>query len=208
MEREFISKDLNYEYYKLNSHDYNDYLFQLNDYEIEYRDDLNIDQSVTFGIEIEYEGIKQEIVDDFINCNYSDWESTNEQSISKGGEIISPILTNSKRIWEDIRDICSFLKNNNAITDNDAVAHLHVGTSILGDDIKKWHTFLGLYTAFENIIYKYASGEQINMRKNMKVYAYPIAIDLADIYKSITNLDNLKLVYKLIILQYMVKRIL
>lgn len=192
MERDFIRNDLNYEFYKFNSHDYNDYLFQLKDYQIEYKDELNIDNNITFGIEIEYEGINESVVDDFINANYSDWESTSEQSISKGGEIISPILTDSKRIWKDIKDICTYLKNNNAITDNDAGAHLHIGSSILGENIKKWHTFLGLYTAFEDVLYKYSCGEQINMRKNVKVYAYPIAIDLAYIYKSIKATRNVK----------------
>ena len=190
MEREFISKDLNYEYYKLNNHDYNDYLFQLNNYEIEYLDELNIDKSITFGIEIEYERIKEDIVDQFIEYNYSDWKSTYEKTINKGGEIISPILNDSKSVWKDLKRICEFLKINDALMDNEAGAHIHVGTSILGNDINKWHNLIGLYTAFEEVLYRFTNGERINPRKNIKVFAYPISIDLAKIYQSILNTNN------------------
>ena len=190
MEREFLSKDLNYEFYKLNNHDYNDYLFMLNDYKIEYQDQLDFEKNITFGIEIEYEGLEQVITDSYIEENYPRWISTCEDTISKGGEIISPILQDTKEVWKEIKRICSFLKLNNAIMDNDAGAHIHIGTQILSKDLDRWRNFIYLYTAFEDILYRFASGERINQRQNNKVYAYPISIDLAKLYLSFKSLEN------------------
>ena len=174
----------------MSTHDYNDYLIMLQNYCIDYLDKLDFKSNITFGVEIEYEGLEQVITDEYIEDYYPRWISTCEDTIKKGGEIISPILQDNKRTWKDLKRICEFLKINNAIMDNDAGAHIHIGSQTIGNNLDKWKKYIYLYTAFEDILYRFSNGERVNSRANQKVYAYPISIDLANKYNKIKDVDT------------------
>ena len=68
--------------------------------------------NLTFGIEIEYRDLRRDIVTEFINNHYPRWESKKEDAIMKtsknpllGGEVVSPILTDTEENWQELAEI-------------------------------------------------------------------------------------------------------
>ena len=123
---------------------------QIEKVDLPYRDSLKLPNEVTFGLEIEYENVKKEILDIYIANKYSKWQSTYDISLSDGGELVSPILTDKKEIWKDLEEICTFLSANNPIMNVNTGGHIHIGSHILTDDFNLWRKFLKAYTVYES----------------------------------------------------------
>lgn len=164
-------------------------LVETNRYFLEYRDTLNLPNDVTFGIEIEYEGILKVLTDNFVTKNLRGWNSKRDGSLSSGGEITSPVMTDYIGYWKDLRKVCKYLSKRKADTSHNAGGHIHIGASILGEDVEAWRCFLKLYTAYENVLFRFIYGDKINGRKEMFKYAPPSA-DL--IYNGMSGINKAK----------------
>lgn len=147
---------------------------------LNYRNSLNIPINVTFGIEIEYLGANPRMVDFYVDeimrewYFLCDWESKRELNLPGGGEVVSPIMTDNKNTWNEIKNICQFLKNNKSLVTLSAGGHIHVGASILTCDYNVWRRFFKLYTIFEDVLYRFCYGDKINGRENIQFFAKPI----------------------------------
>lgn len=158
---------------------------------IDYRDKLYLPPKLTFGVEIEYENVNRSSVKDFINNNnLSRWSSGRDSSLKTGGEIRSPILKDDKRTWEELKKICTYLKDQNANTSRNAGGHIHVGAPVIGDNIKSWQIFLKLYMLYEHIFYRFFYGDKINGRPFIKKYAPPIAEELYSVLEEINGIES------------------
>ena len=184
---DFIDENRNYIVSKFNEKDLKEYLNFLNNYLIEYRDKINLNKKITFGLEFEYEHSSKIATDKFVRENLKSYNSTYEEDFNSGGEIISPVLIDSINTWLDVKRICNYLKEKNATVDENAGAHVHVGVSELGKDIESFKQFLLLYIAYEHIIYRFANGERIDARSNQVAVAYPICITYSEFYKEILD---------------------
>ena len=146
-------------------------LVLLDEYKLKLRKDTNIPKDVTFGIEIEVENLKdsksQEIYD---NLPDEEWKVTNDLSLRKGIEVVSPILIDEKKTWKEISKICKYLKTISEISSNTA-GHIHVGAQIMEDDTNKWLNLLKLWSVYENIIFRFSNGEYINSRMSQQRFA-------------------------------------
>lgn len=180
-----FSSDDNTRLSSLSSEELIKYKSLLNEYFIDYRDTLNIDKNIQFGLEIEYDKYPREIIDDFIYFRFPRWKSIPETSLIDGGEITSPILTDTKENWQELKEICEFLRIAGASESEDAGAHIHVCADILGDNPKYWLNLIRLIMAYENVLYRFSAGEYTRLRNNYVSISYPIAIDLLD------DLDNI-----------------
>ena len=189
---ELIDQNTNTQLHNFNTKNTFEYIKSLEDFYIYYLDLLNIKQSYTFGTEIEYKNIYKYKVDKFVKNNIKKWNSIYEPNISIGGEIISPILKDNKTAWNELSKICSYLRENEAIMDTGG--HIHIGSQILGLNSNNWIKFIKLYCAFENIIYRFSNGEQINGRPTQISNAAPMAISLSRKCCSLQdiNLNNIK----------------
>lgn len=174
----------------LNKSDLKELLNQIKDVILVYRDNLNLDDIVTFGLEIEYEGIYKSMVDFYINENYPKWSTDKDRSLESGGEIISDILYDNLRNWQDLKKICCFLKEKGANMDINAGGHIHVGAHILGNNPSNWLKFLKVYILYESILFKFAYGNKSLPRKNILFYAKPIAEELLSSIYSFQNSDQ------------------
>ena len=152
----------------------------IENFDLVYRDSLNLPPWVTFGVEIEYEGIQKRIVDKYIAKNFWDWISKMDGSLNSGGEINSPILHDDKKSWEELKTVCHFLKNKHADTLHNAGGHVHVGAQTLGSDYNRWLYFLKVYTVYESVLYRFFYGDKLSGRSKIKKYAYPMADDLCN----------------------------
>lgn len=195
---EFVSKDKNTLLSKLNDSDVKEYLNVLDNFEIGYEEILNISDYNAFGLEVEYEELYKALLDFFVLNYLNNWVSKQELDFTIGGEVISPILSDNKKTWEDLKKLCEYLKKNNALMDGRAGGHIHFSSKMLGSNIDNWKNFLFMYSAFENIIYRFSYGDRINGREFLIANAYPISIELSRKYEDIKCCDDISNLYKII----------
>ena len=197
MDKQFISSKDNILFSEMDSCDKALYMNELEDYMIEYRNTIGLNPSVTFGTEIEYEGVNKEIVDKIIEENFVTFKSTLEQNIPIGGEVVSIPLRDSINNWIDLKDLLNYLNScKDIIRDGKTSSHVHVGANILHnyDNLKK---FVLLYGVYEGIIYRFGYMNRLNPRESMSSYAIPCASIIADKYTNIANFNGIKYIKNL-----------
>lgn len=178
MESKFINSKSNDSFINFKGLELQELLLEIDKYLLEYRELINIPNYVTFGTEIEYECVPRNKVSEFLDSKFYDWISVGDGSLTSGGEIISPIMTDDKEFWFELKEICDFLTEHNADTSKNAGGHIHVGAHVLGNDVETWKNFIKLYIAYENIIFRFIYGDKISARYKLTKYAPPIADEL------------------------------
>ncbi len=139
-----------------------------------YQESLGLSNDFLFGFEIEVAGIyEDELKSRFASeklskCGYiakGDWSISEEideygniASANYGGEIVTPILTDSASTWNELKEVCDFLELNASISDRCSL-HVNVGANILGNDYKAWYNLLKIFAACEPEIYRVLAGK-------------------------------------------------
>lgn len=159
----------------------------LQDIDMEYRDNLSLPRIVRFGVELEYEGVPKDKTDEFIKNNKLNWSSKIDETLKSGGEIVSPKLIDEKKTWENLRAICEFLKRNNADTCHNAGLHVHVGAHILGENYAAWRKLAKLYVAYERVLMRFGYGDKLNARSSLWNYAKPVGLQLLNSIDSLSD---------------------
>lgn len=191
MTEKFLDLNKNDNFAFLRGLDLQELLVEIESYFLEYRDALNLSNDVTFGVEIEYEGILKTNTDKYIEKNLRHWSSKCDGSLDSGGEVTSPVMTDNPEYWKELRMICNHLTKRKADTLHNAGGHIHIGTCVLGDDIDAWRQFLKLYIAYENILFRFSYGDKISGREKLQHYARPIAYRLHKCLGIIDNAGNM-----------------
>lgn len=156
---------------KLSKKSLDEYFDYLSKQQLYYRDSLFLPDYVTFGIEIEYEKFKKEKVDNFTRKNLKKWQSKDDVTLRRGGEVSSPILTDSLTTWNELREICSYLRKNKVYTKGNAGGHIHVGAHIMNADLEAWRCFIKMYIIYENELIYFLNGKDKLPRRTMYEYA-------------------------------------
>ena len=148
-------------------------------YILDYRSSLGLSGLDTFGIEIEFDNADKGQINRKLHSSRLDyrWEIKPDNSLSHGGEIASPILSDSGTDWSQVEQVCGIVRPN-AIINNNCGGHVHIGRQALGNDRQAWLNFLKLWTAYEKVIYRFGYGEYSTGRKGIDEYATPISIEL------------------------------
>lgn len=186
MKDTFIDECKNDYFSDLRGIDLQELLLETENYMLEYRGGLGLPSDITFGTEIEYEGIFKYKTDCYVKMNLSNWHSDSDCSLSTGGEITSPIMTDAPKYWNELGSVCKYLSEAGADTSHQAGGHIHIGTQALGHDIESWRQFLKLYAMYEGVIFRFGYGDKINGRESQIKYASPIADHL---YKNLNNIN-------------------
>lgn len=145
--------------------------------EMLYRSSLDLNPSDLFGIEIEYSKALRTDVDNYIENNHNNWKSIDEKQITSGdkfgGEVISPILTDSEKTWSEIEEVLDNLKELGC-SSNLAASHIHFDSSLVPYDLNVYYDLLKLWCIFETEIYQFSYGELDKIREQAYYFAYPI----------------------------------
>ncbi len=155
-------------------------IHELKDFYIPYRDSLELPLDATFGLEIEFKmpGYDWKYRSDFSEAytaaeifmkehNYIDtWDVCNEKNDHI--EIVSPVLTDNAKAWNDLHNVLKYLKENGAYYSGECGAHIHVGMHLLGKDEESWINFFKIWSIFEDVIFKFTNGETYNSRLNFQ----------------------------------------
>lgn len=94
----FISPNSNDKLSKMSGLDLQDLIILLDDYYLHLRKNLGFDESITFGLELEFEyamisRISEQLVESFPK---KDWFIKNDGTLENGAEINSPVLRDTK----------------------------------------------------------------------------------------------------------------
>jgi len=184
----------------------------LKTYKIELQDNLNLSKKIKFGIEIEAESEKlQKLLTDssyrkenlnskILLCCYDYFKLTGTQkynyetgpwilksdiTVKNGAEIHSPILKDTKKSWTELKEICDFLKSLDAVSTEKTATHVHFNERSFLGDVYDLHNLIKLYSAYENVLYLFGTGEFTNFRDSMHRYASPVANDFHNVFHGI-----------------------
>ena len=168
----------------------------LNNYLIEYRNDLELPKKVkddlSFGCEIEISLVDKDDIERLMlkigpimntilndggkNFEYYDcgWDVHTDISTDAGCEVVSNIMEDIPCDWKVLYYVCKSLQTQTKSV-HDCGAHVHIGAQMLEGKTSNFRRFLRLYEAFEHIIYRFSYGEYLSERKNVKIYAPPAA---------------------------------
>lgn len=181
---------------KLSKKDLNELFIELKKYKLSAQKKLNIPETLSYGIEIEFEQLllKQimEHMQDIKEFKY--WLVHGEPSVHRvvngeilGGEISSYVLHNTKQDWQKIFKIYRILNKLGAENTNRCGLHIHIGAHIFGDDLENFKRFIKVWCIFEDIIFRfgYHESDQPRSIENMTIFCPP----LAPKYKKIITYD-------------------
>ncbi len=155
---------------KLPEIDKNELLNEIKAMDFSYRDKLNFSKNITFGVEIEYGtakrseimGVMESLTGEKLDNFYKYWQYGLEMAFSKvengeyyGGELISPILTNKKEYYNQLKLACDTLKKFGATTSGLMAQHVHISTKSLKSKLRYLENFIKIYVLYEDIIYTF-----------------------------------------------------
>lgn len=172
----FLNPNNNDCFSKMNTDDLMIILNYINNYYLDFRDELGIDSKDTFGVEIEAEFLETSFYEierkvAFILNNK--WDIKKDATLRYGIEITSPKLIDEKEGWLELKSACHILEGKTTI-DKNSGGHIHVGAHILSDKLDNWMNFIKLYGAYENVISRFLYGEFLNPRSSLWEFAYPV----------------------------------
>lgn len=156
------------------------------------RNIIGVDQSETFGIEIEFEDVKLN------NIKYGrHWDIKKDDTVTDyvdgyevGGEASSPILKDTIECWNDIEHICDYLLKKGAVVTSNTGGHIHIGSQVLKNDPNNIRKLLKSWELFEPIIYSFSSGKYKHVRHGVSVQAKPLAPTLNRIRNNKSSYNN------------------
>lgn len=142
---------------------------------------LGLPDFFKFGIEIEADNVR---IDEPFGL-YSgksaeyitakNWHMANayeEALVAEGGaELVSPILTDSEKDWQDVADICEHIKKYPGINGKEVVAnekcglHVHFDSKCLTSNPDRFRNFMKLYAESEELLYKMCNDKDDPIRK-------------------------------------------
>jgi hypothetical protein len=159
----------------------------------EYEDVLAGSQN-TFGVEIEFiEGYAPAIARDLQELGLGDgqlhgyhssarrpgmWTVERDGSVSngnRGGEVVSPVLTDCRETWEQIEKVCEVIKLHGGKINRKCGSHVHICADPLDSRSFRWNRLVRIYAGFEDVLYRMAAGGQSKGRFRGSHYARPFA---------------------------------
>lgn len=169
---------------KLSRMDLEYLLLELNRYRIRYRKELGIEETASFGLELEFEDVLLYYVKKEFSKHkeFRYWSVHEDKSCSYqiddflvGGEVASDILHDEEADWKIVSEAVMLLQKMHAHATDKTSLHVHVGTQIFGEDIQNVVKFVKVWCIFEHVIFKFAYGKQKMNRSQILYFAHPIA---------------------------------
>lgn len=139
--------------------------------------ELSIPDEMTFGVEIEVEGINNRIVRKGILPD--GWVPTPDPTLRHGVEAVSPIL--KKGSEENISRVCSILNSLNLEATRNCGGHVHFGSAYFGQDVNSYKNLIEILSCIEGLLYLIANQEGDIPRKYAFKYSLPITSKIEEV---------------------------
>lgn len=145
-----------------------------------YHENVLNGSNITFGIELEFvDGNSNAIARELYNLGIcssptmqgyhsrrspNKWVLESDGSVTsggRGGELISPVLTDTPETWRQIETICEVAKRHGARVSTRTGGHVHIGAEeALDGKRQRWRRFFKATASFEEVFHRLAGGEQ------------------------------------------------
>ncbi len=190
----FVKPRANNSFSDMSGIDLQELLYYVERYYLKLRNRLGLDDSVTFGLELEFEKAMKDRIASTLEAYHLDniWKLKGDSSLQNGAEINSPILKDQSDSWNQLKKVCQVVSTHAAIGKNSG-GHIHIGTQVLGNKTESWMNFIKLWSVYENIIYRFVYGNYLSARPSMKQYAKPVTEDFWKDYQSMLEYDSFTL---------------
>jgi len=168
----------------LNGEELQEIIYLLDEFYIQLRNRIGIDNYITFGMELELENARAELIKDELRRIFpnGEWMTKHDGTLHNGIEINSPILMDTLKDWQNLNKVCE-ISEFLASVDTHSGGHIHIGTQALGSKKESWLNFLKMWSVYENVIYRFAYGDFLTARPSMQQYAKPRADNFWRCYK-------------------------
>ena len=145
--------------------------------------DYDVDTRITFGLELE---CLTENYKEVLNCEniLKNWKITQDASVKKGVEIISPVLNYDQESIKELKYVCEMLARNNFSVDSTCGGHVHLGFDYF-EDVFEYATFLTLYSRIENLLYIIGNRSGTTTRDGFSEFAIFLNDDTLNIVNNI-----------------------
>lgn len=152
---------------------------------------LSLPGNVKFGLEIEMEELSFEVTERRVQIIDEELKCEGDLSLKKGGvEVVVPPLCNTKNNLLILKKLAKSL--------SDLRPHFNnCSFQINFDDnytTEQRIDFMKLYSFYEDVIYRFSSGVNRELRESIEVYAFPIYYDFAELLSKYP--DNPEMVLK------------
>ena len=130
---------------------------------------IKLPEKMTFGIEIETEGVS------LVKNLFDNWKAVNDDSLEDGTEFVSPPLKATEANGEEIYFMCDVIKCLEANSSERCGGHVHIGAAYL-TTLQSYVNLIELYSNAEEIIYVISNREgEIPRDKGPNKYAIPLS---------------------------------
>ena len=145
--------------------------------------DYDVDTRITFGLELE---CLTENYKEVLNCEniLKNWKITQDASVKKGVEIISPVLSYDQESIKELKYVCEMLARNNFSVDSTCGGHVHLGFDYF-EDVFEYAIFLTLYSRIENLLYIIGNRSGTTTRDGFSEFAIFLNDDTLNIVNNI-----------------------
>lgn len=144
-----------------------------------YREKLNIQRKVNFGLELEIDKVDPDKIYKVVRKEFDNsWIVKEDKSLTKGesAEIVSPVLNDTKETWISLKRMGELLEQVNGDYSKCSFQVNFDGSML--PNIKNKIEFLKLYAMYEDIIYRFSKGIDEKYRDSLETYAAPIILSL------------------------------
>ncbi|MDE5889112.1 MAG: amidoligase family protein, partial [Bacilli bacterium] len=169
-----------------------------------YRYDIGLGNKYLFGNELEFTGVYLEELSKQLRSSslpvryainhksrgytkYDEWYLDLDSTVTRkedgkyfGGELSSRILTDKKKIWMEVKDICDVLKYVGAYVNERCSNHVRVNLSSIRDERYFFEVLSKLIALYEVEIRLFYMGDDYYVRRTSFEYARPLATYLLD----------------------------
>lgn len=149
---------------------------------------IKLPEEMTFGIEIETEGIS------LVKNLFNDWKAIYDNSLKDGTEFVSPPLKATEANTEEIYFMCDVIRCLEANSSERCGGHVHIGSAYL-TTLQSYVNLIELYSNAEEIIYVISNREgEIPRNQGPNKYAIPLSGKIENAIQAerlqLTNLDE------------------
>lgn len=150
-----------------------DLFHKINETPLQFRRTLHLPEYITFGNEIEIDGVSEPkakiVVEMFNDVHYLEGNERYEvhQEATADAEIVTPIMSDTEKHWENFYDMYSLLEDTGATISGRTSSHLHFGTHKINTP-EKLSLFLKTLVVFEAIIFKFGYGYDTEPREYLQ----------------------------------------
>ena len=140
-----------------------DLFTRINDMPLTFRRKLNIPNNISFGNEIEINGIpldKAVLITELFNdvaALYDEDRYAVHQEETAEAEIVTPVLTNEVWHWATFKEMYDTLYETGATIGQNTSSHIHIGSNLINTP-EKLSLLLKTLVVFEPIIFKFGYG--------------------------------------------------